>query len=105
MKHKYKGNWVRVIDGNTLILSLDLGLRTFHVGPFQLLGVDASPASGKTKETGLKEKEKLETVLLQAGELIVETHKPDKYGRWLADLYYTDEHGVEQCINKLLTES
>jgi hypothetical protein len=70
-----------------------------------LKDVEAAPVSGEDKAVGLALKEKLEGILLKAGELTVETHKPDKHGRWLAVLTYPDGSGGVVNINSLMAGS
>lgn len=108
--YSYKALWVRVVDGDTVILNVDLGFNTFHKGAFRLLNVNAPELKGGNHVLGEAAKEFLEAKLLQAGDLRVETQKPDKYGRWLAKIFYKNDQGVEFCVNDdvnsfLLTES
>lgn len=102
---EYTANWVRVIDGDTVILNVDLGFHTYHVGTFRLKGINAPELKGESRERGLRSKEALEQMLILAGnELRVVSHKTDKYGRYLADLFYMNTDGEEVNINRRLVE-
>ena len=73
----------RVIDGDTVILEIDLGNRITWTGSFRLAGINApemgSPGGGEARLFLFD--------LLKGGVALAETIKPDKYGRWLARLY------------------
>lgn len=81
----YSVSVLRVIDGDTVDLLVDLGFRLQATLRFRLLGVDTperdepgwSDASLFTA-TWLKER---------AGTLRARTYKADSFGRWLADVY------------------
>lgn len=86
--YEYAAEVVRVIDGDTVVLKLDLGLRISFQDSFRLAGIDTPEVRGVSAE--VKAKGEAATVelerLLALGNVIVHTHKSDKYGRWLADI-------------------
>lgn len=50
-RYHYRGEVVRVVDGDTVVLSLDLGLRTYRQVAVRLAGYDApEPFSGDEAE-------------------------------------------------------
>ena len=73
----------RVIDGDTVVLDIDMGNRITWSGPFRLAGINA-PEMGTT---GGDEAWSFLFDLLKGGVALAETIKPDKYGRWLVRLY------------------
>lgn len=81
----YNATVVKVIDGDTVDLSVDLG---FHVGiaiRTRLLGIDApetSTAEGKVARDRLR----AELPVGQAVTIHTEKDPGDKYGRWLAQI-------------------
>lgn len=102
MDYSYDGTCVRVIDGDTVVLRLaktftqdvDFGFyvrdtvaltKTAEV-TFRLNGINAPETIGATKAAGLASKAALEA-LIAGKALRVVSHKTDKYGRWLADIY------------------
>lgn len=102
MDYKYDGTCVRVIDGDTVVIHLsktftqevDFGFRildkmsltkTAEV-TFRLNGLNAPEVVGSQKPLGLTSKAALEEMILGKN-LQVISHKPDKYGRWLAEVY------------------
>lgn len=88
---------VRVIDGDTVELEIDLGNKIAWRDHFRLYGID-TPERGRT---GASEATARLSELLSNGLHRVETFKPDKYGRWLAKLSIPTSGG-ELCVNDLL---
>jgi len=86
----YKAELVRVVDGDTVDLIIDLGFDTSRKERFRLYGIDAPEMN--TPE-GKEAKEWLEDALMPLEAIYVETiqletrAKRDKYGRFLAVLY------------------
>jgi micrococcal nuclease len=92
--YQYKAEVVRVIDGDTVELLVDVGFQMHFKGHFRLLGINAPEMP--TPE-GLPSKVHLESELKAIGPVInVETFKPDKYGRWLVRI----PDGYGSTINK-----
>ncbi len=81
----YKANIKRVIDGDTLLLDIDLGFQIIKEQRLRLSQIDApeiKTAKGKEAFEYLKElASRLET-------LIVKTSKIDLYGRYVGDIFY-----------------
>lgn len=89
--HEYTATLVRVIDGDTVVLVVDLGFTVSVNIEFRLLGINAPEMKGATKLAGLNAKGHLEQ-LLAMGALSLKSEKAvktDKYGRWLADITVT----------------
>ena len=90
MIYIYKAELIRVVDGDTVDLIIDLGFDTLRKERFRLYGIDApemNTAEGKDAKAWLI------GVLGPYGAIYVETlqhntkDKRDKYGRFLAVLY------------------
>jgi micrococcal nuclease len=90
MIYIYKAELIRVVDGDTVALVIDLGFDTSRIERFRLYGVDApemNTPEGKEAKAWLRE------VLQPLEAIYIETlqHKTkakrDKYGRFLAVLY------------------
>lgn len=100
----YRGNWVRVIDGCTVILNIDLGLETFHMSPFKLRGIEVVSFSENFVAASMA-KELLERILLNAGDLTIKTYKPlEKESRWSAEIFFEDDKGQQQSANVLMAQ-
>jgi micrococcal nuclease len=85
-KYRYENVKVlRVLDGDTVELEIDMGNNIRWTDKFRLYGIDTPEVHGSTKAAGDAATEKLKS-LLENGILSAETFKPDKYGRWLVRL-------------------
>jgi micrococcal nuclease len=86
----YKAELIRVVDGDTVELIIDLGFDTSRKERFRLYGIDAPEMN---TAAGKEAKQWLIGVLGPYGAIYVETiqletkAKRDKYGRFLAVLY------------------
>jgi len=77
----YWATVVRVLDGGTVLLNIDLGFDTWaHNQAIPLLDVKAPKITGETKEEGLNWKSKLEKLLPSGTEVILQSTK-DKSGK------------------------
>jgi micrococcal nuclease len=90
MIYIYKASLIRVVDGDTVDLIIDLGFDTSRKERFRLYGIDAPEIR---TEAGKEAKAWLIGVLGPYGAIYVQTiqlstkAKRDKYGRFLAVLY------------------
>jgi micrococcal nuclease len=87
----------RVVDGDTVAMTVDLGNKITWRENFRLMGID-TPERG---QPGYVEASSRLTELIALGVSRIETFKPDKYGRWLADIWVAADHG-ELLINHLM---
>jgi micrococcal nuclease len=90
MIYIYKAELVRVVDGDTVDLVIDLGFDTSRKERFRLYGIDAPgtiTAAGKEAKAWLWDAlQPLEAIYVQTIQLETRA-KRDKYGRFLAVLY------------------
>lgn len=103
---------VRVVDGDTVIVHIDLGWGVWlRDQTLRLAGIDAPEIrtrDKKEKARGIAAKEYLEQILGPPGsELAIRSDKRGKYGRWIATLF-TEWHVASYtetlCVNDLLVE-
>ena len=95
----------RVVDGDTVAISIDLGFDLTKKERVRLAGIDTPETrtkDTKEKELGYEAKEFLEIHLMKASKLTVKTEKDGKYGRMLGWLYKTEEDEVS--INELMID-
>jgi micrococcal nuclease len=81
---------IRVVDGDTVDLDIDLGFGVTISHRVRLKGIDAAETRTlniEEKKKGLQAKEWLVKELAKEGDWIIETTKEDKYGRILGSLY------------------
>ena len=90
----YIKNVIKVVDGDTIDVDIDLGMNTIKANErIRLAGID-TPESRTTdkfeKSLGIESKEYLKSKLKEAKKIIIKTELPDsteKYGRMLGWLY------------------
>lgn len=106
--YTFKAHVERVIDGDTLLCNVDCGFGIWSRQRFRLKGIDA-PEINTLK--GLKAKRFVEKILAPCAFLIVKTYQTDKYGRYLADIFFApcekSPHRVAQkgqYLNQLLLD-
>lgn len=81
---------LKIVDGDTVDVSIDLGFNITIKQRVRLKGVNAAETKTKDleeKKKGMDAKLWLEKELAKEGDWIIETYKEDKYGRMLGTLY------------------
>ena len=90
--HEYRVLRVdKIVDGDTVDVTLDLGFYISLKQRIRILGINASELKDKDpaeKELALKAKQFAEEWFQQPGTLMVKTTKDDKYGRMLGDFWF-----------------
>ena len=106
--HTYKASLERVVDGDTLRVTLDLGFKIKHREILRLAKINAPEL--KTLE-GKNSSKKLKELLKDVKFLIIKTSKIDIYGRYIADIFFDpkeqDPHKVAKngiYLNQLLID-
>ena len=92
--YQYKISKIRrVLDGDTVDVTIDLGFNIHLNHRVRLVNIDAPSVrtlNEEVKKYGLRAKEKLEEYLNSGDSIIVATQKPsetEKYGRVLGEIY------------------
>lgn len=89
--YNYPCKLIRVIDGDTLELEIDLGFRIKRTEKVRLLGFDAPEVrtlDEHEKEVGLQATTFLNRMLSYKSDMYLSSFKGDSFGRWLGDMYY-----------------
>ena len=95
---EYSAKVVRIIDGDTIEVNIDLGFSTIiHKEKVRLLGIDTPELRSKDPEEKARAQEAKKFVqnLLPVGtDVIIRTQKDKKgkYGRYLADVWHEGIH-------------
>lgn len=84
----YKAYVKRVIDGDTLLLNIDLGFQVFKEQRVRLTQIDAPPLS---ENSGKESSQFVLNQLARVEFVMVKTNKIDIYGRYLGDIFYSFE--------------
>ncbi|MCK5014532.1 MAG: thermonuclease family protein [Candidatus Omnitrophica bacterium] len=83
--YTYKAYVDRVIDGDTVWVDVELGFGVFIRQKLRLRGIDAPEVDTKRGKTA---KGFLRRTLQSVEYIVIKTHGSDKYGRYLADIFY-----------------
>ena len=109
--YTYKASIVRVVDGDTVYVDVDLGFYLRQVMKLRLKGIDTPEIRGPERPEGLKAKQFVVETLAQCPVVVVKTDKIGKYGRYIAELWYLpgsdDPHEIlaqGQSLNRVLLE-
>ncbi|MFT5703667.1 MAG: endonuclease YncB(thermonuclease family) [Rickettsiales bacterium] len=81
----YKAKIMKVIDGDTLLLNIDLGFQVIKEQRIRLTQIDA--AKMKTAK-GQKAFKYLRDLCAKLDFVVIKTNKIDIYGRYLGDIFY-----------------
>lgn len=100
--YRYAAVVRRIVDGDTLDVDLDLGLRTWrHRERLRLAGIDAPEVRGPEREAGRAAADWLREQLPVGAEIVVETERdPDNFGRWVAWVWRREDD--EPLNNRLV---
>jgi micrococcal nuclease len=99
-------NVIRVVDGDTIYGDVDLG---FNIGnkkmEFRLAKINTPETKGTTREAGLTSKKYVEDKIMGKDVIIVtKKDRKEKYGRYLAEVFYEDETGNFISLNVELVQ-
>ena len=103
----YEGQVVRWVDGDTIVLKVDLGFNITFTDKFRLLDVDTPERGQKDFDESVKI---VNEYAPKGSKIYVWSHKTPKrgkYGRWLAVIYNEDAKEQDsngKSINEILTE-
>lgn len=91
-------NVIKVVDGDTIDVDIDLGMNTIKANErIRLAGIDTPESRTNDKfekSLGIESKEYLKSKLKEAKKIIIKTELPDsteKYGRMLGWLYLDED--------------
>mgnify|MGYP003658191217 CR=1 FL=1 len=106
MIYEYNATVTRVVDGDTFIAVVDLGFRIRTELTFRLADID-TPETHRphTMEERTHGEEAKQFVIdaIEHKEVMVITRKTGKYGRWIADVFYTDYSGNKDLREELVS--
>ena len=86
--YTYDAKLVRVIDGDSLVLSLDLGFNVTVAETFRVYGINTPEKVGESKVAGKAATDYMLSLFNRCNfQVEVRTHKGrEKYGRWLCEI-------------------
>lgn len=104
--YKYGAKLLRVVDGDTADVMIDLGFDTWVKARLRFKGIDTWEK--RTKDLVEKEKGKAASAFTQEylekneGNFVIQSYGKGKYGRVLAEIFID---GEDTSLNKLLIEN
>ncbi len=100
----YKAHVLNVVDGDTIDVEIDLGFDIFWKTRIRLNGIDTPEINSTSQEIRNKAAEAKSFVrsAIWGRDVVLVTYKPDKYGRYLADVHLLDG---DKSINTQLVEA
>lgn len=99
--YKYKAIITNVVDGDTVDARVDLGFTVSVDIRFRLYGIDTPELNSKEESVRYKAKLAKQYVIdkILDKEVLIESYKTDKYGRWLVNIFIEDK-----TLNQMLIE-
>lgn len=100
----YNASVTSVYDGDTCTVDVDLGFATWVKGEkIRLARIDAPEMRGAEREKGISARDFLRRKI-DGREVVIKTIKDqkEKYGRYLAEIYITDDNGNLINVNDLM---
>ena len=85
--YEYKAKVIKVYDGDTVTVILDLGFNVTIKERLRLAGINTPEVRGVEKVEGKISRDRLRELIL-GEEVIVKTSKRGKYGRYIAKLIH-----------------
>lgn len=106
--YKYGAKLLRVVDGDTADVMIDLGFNTWVKARLRFKGVDTWEKRTRDleeKKRGIAASEFTKKYLeLNDGKFVIQSYGTGKYGRVLAEIFVNID-GEETSLNKLLIEN
>ena len=99
----YNCSLIRVIDGDTIDVNIDLGFNIWHKGRIRMAGIDTPESRTRNKEEkvlGLAAKARLKELLKTKKLTIQCTKEKGKFGRILADVLANDVNINKQLMDE-----
>ena len=99
----YNCTLLRVIDGDTINVNIDLGFNIWHKGRIRMAGIDTPESRTRNKEEkvlGLAAKSRLKELLKKKTLSINCTKEKGKFGRILADVLANDININKQLMDE-----
>ena len=102
--YDYQCTIVRVVDGDTVDVDIDLGFDTWRCGErIRLYGIDTPECrtrDAEEKAAGFLAKDFVKNCLHVGGTYRLQTKEKGKFGRYLGTIYLTDESSINAALVK-----
>jgi len=88
--YQYRATVQRVVDGDTVYVTVDLGFFLTATMNLRLRGVNTPELRGPQRPRGLEVKAFVQEKLPVGKRVVINSYKIGKYGRYIADVFYHD---------------
>lgn len=104
--YEYNAAILRIVDGDTIYVLCDLGFTLHESIELRLAGINTPEVVGEEKAAGIAARDFVRAALPIGTPIRIKTYKDkkEKYGRYLADVMYTNATGEEILLNKQLID-
>lgn len=103
--YEYKGIVERVVDGDTLLVNVDLGFDVWVKTRFRLARINTPEITGVDKAEGLKAKDFVIGLCNNYNnDVRILSKGKDKYGRYIAEVSLVSNDGTSVNISDLMLE-
>lgn len=90
--YRYRATVVRIIDGDTIVVDIDLGFNVvLHKQHIRLYNIEAPEVRGEEREQGLVSKAALENMIPPGSTVYIQTYKGRSFNRWIAEIWNEDQ--------------
>ena len=101
--HHYKAELIRIIDGDTIDVMLDLGFFVWVKKRIRLYGIDTPETRTRDleeKQRGKESTARLTELISQPAEFTISSHGIDKYGRCLGTIFVGEKNVNELLVSE-----
>lgn len=103
--YNYKASVKRVIDGDTIIVDIDLGFGVWLKDQsIRLAKINTPEIRGTTREAGSAAREFLSKLILNKWVQIRTEKGQEKYGRWLGTILLEEDNNLIDINSKMVAE-
>lgn len=103
--YNYKAAVTRVVDGDTIIVDIDLGFGVWlKEQSIRLAKINTPEIKGSTRVAGLAAKDFLSKLILNKWVQIRTEKGQEKYGRWLATILLEEDKNLIDINHKMVAE-
>ena len=108
--YTYNAKVIRVVDGDSVWFEVDVGFHMSYKYNFRLGRINAPELRSKDeaeKAAAYAAKDRLAELLPVGTDILLETDKPGKYGRWIAEVYIdpiVESATVGNSVNQMMLD-
>jgi len=100
--YEYQAEVIRIIDGDTIVLNIDLGYHLSWKVSCRLYGINCPELRSKDSQERIQAKAAKDFTAQElpiGSTVLIASQELDKYGRPLVDIFYGDRHLNFELVN------